>query len=148
MTVPATDEKIADDAAFWESAAKGPRLLLAPVESAAASRLIKGDSSRVVLLTERRAAAFAGEKSGESRKRSLARALAIAETLLHQYSAVQEQVTRTNNINNAVAFGKIVSGATDRYVKLVDALRTEEQGGKRSVVVVGRADAVNVSSKE
>jgi hypothetical protein len=126
-------------------------LALSAVEELAVTELADDAANELLALVRRRATALAGDAvdgtSGASvRRRSLAKAAAIAEAQLQQFEALLAGAVARKDSATLVLLDRAATGAAKRFALLMDALRADEQKYQRPVVVVGAANAVNIGS--
>lgn len=95
-----------------------------------------------------RAGAFASAEGDGVRLRSLARSAALAEVQMGQLSALLSATLAQRDELGAKLLDKLLTSATKRFTLLMDELRAERQGGRRSVLVVGAAQHVHVGAGE
>jgi len=110
------------------------RLALSAVEQAAVTRLVAGDSSVVVGRVSERAAALASDE--DCRRRSIAKALAVAEAQLAQLSAALVDAVARRDERAVQMIDRVVTSATKRVTMLSDELRTDFAGGRRHSVLI------------
>lgn len=101
-----------------------------------------------VLHVQQRAAALAGDAADAAggpavRRRSLAKAVAIAEAQLSQLHLLLAVAVAKKDSAAVALVDRALTGAAKRFAILMDALRADEQRHQRPVVVVGAANAVN-----
>lgn len=130
-----------------------PALLLAltETEELAVRGLVSGGGDEVVAFVQQRAAALAGDAADGPggpavRRRSLAKAVAIAEAQLSQLHALLAVAVAKKDVAAVAVVDRALTGAAKRFAILMDALRADEQRHQRPVVVVGAAQAVNIGS--
>jgi hypothetical protein len=121
-------------------------LAFTELERRAVTGLVKGDEAQVLEHAKSRAAAFTGPDGAQVRIRSLARAVAIAETQMNEFNALLVKVLMNRDFTAAKVVNVCARDATRRFVTLADELRVECQGGRRAVLVVGAAAQVNVTA--
>lgn len=120
-------------------------LAFTELERRAVTGLVNGGEAQVVEHAKSRAAAFTSPDGAQVRLRSLARAVAIAETQMNEFNALLLKVLMKRDFTAAKAVNACARDATRRFVTLMDELRVESQGGRRTVVMVGAAQ-VNVTA--
>lgn len=120
-------------------------LAFSELERAAMTGLVNGGEAQVLEHAKARAAAFTGADGAKVRMRSLARAVAVAETQMNELNALLLKVLMNRDFTAAKAVSACARDATRRFVTLMDELRVESQGGRRAVLVVGAAQ-VNVTA--
>jgi len=119
------------------------RIGLSTVETLSIKRLLSGDGvDEYVSVIVDRANSLATDDC--ARRRSLARAVAVAESMLQQCNLVLADALARRDAETAAMVDRALSSATRRFTQLVDALQVESNGGRRSVLVVGQAQQVNV----
>jgi hypothetical protein len=122
------------------------RVGLNAVERLAAGGLLEGEGAAEFLdLVKDRATAFTAY-TADSGRRSLARAVAVAEAQLQSISARLAVCIAVRDLETARVLDRILSSASRRYCQLMEALQSEAHRGKRLVLVVGNASQVNVSA--
>ncbi len=126
-----------------------PALALSATEELAVRELVSDGADDVVLHVQQRAAALAGDAADGTgalavRRRSLTRAVAIAEAQLAQLHVLLAVAVAKKDSAAVAAVDRALTGATKRFAILMDALRADEQRHQRPVVVVGAANAVNI----
>jgi hypothetical protein len=115
-------------------------------ERRAVTGLVNGGEARVLEHAKARAAAFTRPDGAQVRIRSLARAVAVAETQMNEFNALLVKVLMNRDFAAAKLVNVCARDATRRFVTLMDELRVESQGGRRAVLVVGAAAQVNVTA--
>jgi hypothetical protein len=125
-----------------------PRLALSPVETASVTQLLAGGEEALLDHVRARAGAFVSADGDGVRLRSLARAAALAEVQMGQMSALLSAALSQRDEPGAKLLDKLLTSATKRFTMLMDELRAERQGGRRSVLVVGAAQHVHVGAGE
>jgi len=125
--------------------AEPPRLALSRAEQVAVTRLVADDDATITQHVSERATALASD--GATRRRSLAKATAVAEAQLAQMTALLADALARRDENAVVLLDRALRGTTKRFCLLVEALRADVNGGRRSVVVVGQADTVHVDAR-
>lgn len=91
-----------------------------------------------------RAAALATDEDGSVRRRSLARMLAIQETLSSQLTCLLAAAVARRDADAVKLLDKAV---TDCVARFRQELRAEAVGGRRSVIQVGIAQNVTVTGE-
>jgi hypothetical protein len=119
-----------------------PKVALTAVERIAVTRLVTGDPEPVVAHAVDRASALSTDES--CRRRTLAKALAIADTQAQQFSAALVDAVAKRDDDAARMLDRLLKGATRRVCWLSEALMADFAGGKKSVLVIGRAEQVTV----
>jgi hypothetical protein len=125
-----------------------PRLALSPIEAFSVTQLLANGEEAVLEHVRARAGAFASADGDGVRLRSLARATAIAEAQMAQLSALLSATLGQRDETTAKLLDKFLTSTTRRFTMLMDELRAERQGGRRSVLVVGAAQHVHVGAGE
>jgi len=126
-----------------------PSLALNPVERMAVSELLTGDARSLVAHVAQRATALASDDGPLVLRRSLARAVAVAEAQMHELSALLAAAVAKRDESGAKLLERQVNSATQRFRLLADQLLATFQGGRRSVLVVGQAGSqVSITAKE
>ncbi len=110
--------------------------------------LVSEGGDAVVLHVQHRAAALAGDSVDGTggphvRRRSLAKAVAIAEAQLVQLHALLAIAVAKKDPAAVAVVDRALTGSAKRFAILMDALRADEQRHQRPVVVVGAVYAVN-----
>lgn len=111
--------------------------------------LVLDDGDGVVLHVQQRGAALAGDAvdgTGGSavRRRSLAKAVAVAEAQLSQLHVLLAVAVAKKDRTAVAVVDRALTGAAKRFAILMDALRADEQRHQQPVIVVGAAQAVNI----
>lgn len=134
-------------AAPAETTALAPAVLLGllGVERAAVVAMVAdGDGSGTAHVTQVRATAFASDDGVSVRRRSLAKALAVAEQQMMQLSALFAAAVAQGKLDVLGTLDKAATGATRRFVLLADALRADEERNRRPAVFIAAANAVTI----
>lgn len=113
-----------------------PGLRLTQVERRAVEELVSGQPGITADFVAQRAAAFAGDPSGETRRRSLSKAAAIQEALMAQLTTLLAAAVARRDGEAAKLLDRCLNGATTRFKLLIEELRADF-GGKKVTVQVG-----------
>ena len=123
-----------------------PGLHLTQVERRAVEELVTGVPGETADFVSQRAAAFAGETSAETRRRSLSKAAAIQECLMSQLTTLLAAAVARRDVEAAKLLDRCLNGATTRFQLVLNQLQSDIAGGKKPTVQVGVvANTVHVS---
>ena len=123
------------------------RLGLTAVERQAVGELVTVSRGITADFVAQRAAALATDADGSVRRRSLAKMLAIQETLSSQLTALLAASVARRDADAVKLLDKAVTGAISRFRLLTEELRAEAVGGRRAVIQVGIAQNVTVTGE-
>lgn len=123
------------------------RLGLTAVERQAVEELVSGSCGITADFVAQRAAALATDEDGSVRRRSLAKALAIQETLSSQLTTLLAASVARRDEVAVKLLDKAVTGAVSRFRLLTEELRAEAVGGRRAVIQVGIAQNLTVTGE-
>lgn len=123
------------------------RLGLTAVERRAVEELVTGANGKTAAFVAQRAAALAGDESSAVRRRSLAKALALQESLSAQLTALLAAAVARRDEAAVKLLDRALTGAVNRFTKLTEELRAEMTGGRRALVQVGVAQQVTIAEE-
>jgi hypothetical protein len=117
--------------------ANAPGLRLTDVEKRSVEELVTGLPGTTAAFVSQRAAAFAADVSGEVRRRSLAKALAVQEAVTAQLNTLLVGAVAHRDFEAVKMLDRAVSGSTTRMKLLADELRADFAGGRKPTMQVG-----------
>lgn len=123
------------------------RLGLTAVERRAVEELVTGARGETADFVAQRAAALAADEDGSVRRRSLAKALTLQESLSAQLTCLLAAAVSRRDEPAVKLLDRALNGAVSRFRMLTEELRAEMTGGRRAVVQVGIAQNVNITGE-
>lgn len=107
-----------------------PKVGFSGFEARAATELVSGPTEEVLAYARERASAYASGDPG-ARRRSLARAATVADLAMQEASALLTAAAARADERAVRILDRVVTGATSRYIALLEALRAESAPTRR-----------------
>lgn len=131
--------------------AREPSLALSWMDRMAASALLDATDSELtgfLELVRGCADSLAREDSTSSRRRLLAREIAIAKATLDATTAMIGQRARLDDVRGAVLADKLATSAARRLAILLESHRAETAIARGATVAIGHAEHVTVAAEQ